>query len=79
MTSYPNSLVLCGHTHGGQVNLPWMWKKFTLMENIQYKQGLHALGNGRLAYISRGVGSVLTFRWFAPPEIVCITLREDQA
>jgi uncharacterized protein len=73
LQKYPGDLILCGHTHGGQVNLPWMWKKFTLLENMQYKHGL-LKENDKWIYISRGVGSVMPFRWFAMPEIVFITL-----
>lgn len=74
LNAYPSDIVLSGHTHGGQVNLPWLWKKFTLLENMKYKKGLFHVGNKWL-YVSRGVGSVMPFRWFAPPEIVTITLE----
>jgi predicted MPP superfamily phosphohydrolase len=74
LDQYPGDIVLSGHTHGGQINLPWLWKKLTLMENMQFKKGLKRL-NGKWLYISRGVGSVMPFRWFAPPEIVHITLE----
>lgn len=73
--NYPGNLVLCGHTHGGQINLPWLWKKFTVLENMKFKKGLFDL-DGKWLYVSRGVGSVMPFRWFAPPEIVTITLKE---
>lgn len=69
----PGDIILSGHTHGGQVNLPWMWKKFTLLENMDYKKGLIPLGK-RPLYISRGLGSVLPFRWFSPPELHLLTL-----
>lgn len=71
---YPADLILSGHTHGGQINLPLLWKKFTLMENQNYKQGLFHT-QGKKIYVSRGLGSVIPFRFFAPPEIVSITVR----
>ena len=74
LQSYPGDIVLCGHTHGGQVNLPWIWKKFTLLENMQFKNGLFYL-NDKWLYVSRGIGSVMPFRLFAMPEIVTITLE----
>jgi uncharacterized protein len=74
LESYPGDVLLCGHTHGGQINLPWMWKKFTLLENMQYKKGLHRVGS-KWVYISRGIGGVMSFRWFAMPELVLITLE----
>jgi predicted MPP superfamily phosphohydrolase len=77
LKGYPGHVVLCGHTHGGQVNLPWMWQKFTLLENMQFKKGLIDV-DGKQVYINRGIGSVLQFRWFAPPEILLLTLLNQE-
>lgn len=74
LLKYPGEVILCGHTHGGQVNLPWLWKKFTLMENPQFKRGLVRVLN-KWIYINRGVGSIMQFRWFAKPEILLLTLE----
>ena len=73
LKDYPGEIVLAGHTHGGQVNLPWMWKKFTALENISFKKGMIRYEN-KWMYVNRGLGSVLPFRWFSPPEILCLTL-----
>ena len=77
LQNYPGDIILSGHTHGGQINLPWMWKKFTLMEHMQYKKGLHHLGQKHL-YVNRGVGSVIPFRWFSPPELLILELKSCQ-
>lgn len=74
LKEYPGDIVLSGHTHGGQVNLPWLWKKFTLLENMQFKKGLLRFNN-KWVYINRGVGSVIPFRWFSPPELLLLTLE----
>jgi uncharacterized protein len=74
LLSSPGEVILCGHTHGGQVNLPWLWKKFTLMENPQFKRGLFRLED-KWMYVNRGLGSVIPFRWFAMPEILELTLE----
>lgn len=74
LKDYPGDVILSGHTHGGQVNLPWMWKKFTLLENMKFKKGLKQT-DGKWLYINRGLGSVLPFRWFSPPEILLLTLE----
>lgn len=76
LASYPGEIVLCGHTHGGQVNLPGMWKKFTCMEYPEFKQGLKKQGK-RWIYVNRGIGSVMCFRWFSPPELTFITLEKE--
>lgn len=74
LLQYPSQLFLSGHTHGGQVNLPFLWRKFTLMEHPHLKSGLHS-ANGKQIHISRGIGSIMHFRWFAPPHITLITLQ----
>lgn len=76
LKDYPGSLVLSGHTHGGQINLPWVSNKLTMMEDFRYKIG-RVEDPGKTAFISRGVGSVKPFRWNAPPELVLITLKGD--
>lgn len=73
LQDYRADLILCGHTHGGQVNLPWMWKKFTLLENERFKSGVLQHENKQVN-INRGVGSTMRFRWFAMPEISLIAL-----
>lgn len=67
-------IILCGHTHGGQINLPLIHKKITVMEHPQFKRGEFYL-NGKWIYVSVGIGSIMTFRWFAMPEIVFLTLK----
>ncbi len=74
LESYPGQLILCGHTHGGQVNLPWLWKKLTPLDNPIYKSGCVTLGDKQV-YTNRGLGGPLSFRWFSPPEILQLTLR----
>jgi uncharacterized protein len=70
---YPSDLILFGHTHGGQVNLPYIWKKITPLRDKRFKSGLIEMDN-RFLYINRGLGSTFPFRWFAPPEISKFTL-----
>lgn len=74
LIKYPGDIVLCGHTHGGQVNLPGLCKKFMLAEHQELKRGLHHF-NGKKVYINRGIGSVMPFRWFSIPELLLLTLK----
>ncbi|CCB90765.1 uncharacterized metallophosphoesterase CT_461 [Waddlia chondrophila 2032/99] len=76
LEAFPGDLILSGHTHGAQVNLPWIWNHFTLMEQPQYKRGLFSLGKKWL-YVNRGTGSVMPFRLFSTPEITEFTLKEN--
>jgi len=68
LIGHPCDLILSGHTHGGQVNLPWLWKKFTPIQNLSMKYG-YLKYRGYKIFVTRGVGSSEPFRWFAPPEI----------
>jgi uncharacterized protein len=74
LDNLPGNLVLSGHTHGAQVNLPFLWKKLTCMENHHFKKGLKKQGT-KWCYINKGIGSIMRFRWFAMPELTFITLR----
>lgn len=68
-------LMLSGHTHGGQVRLPF-WGALTLPPlGEHFVKGLFRLGSMQL-YVNRGLGTVgLPFRFDCPPEITEITLR----
>lgn len=71
---YPGSLLLAGHTHGGQVNLPGLARRFTYAEHPEFKRGLKKLGE-KWAYINRGLSASIKFRWCSPPELTLITLK----
>lgn len=67
-------LALCGHTHGGQIALPWGAPIFIPGGplNRQYSRGSHTLSGERrrMLLVSRGVGcSSLPVRLFAAPEV----------
>lgn len=71
-------LYLAGHTHGGQIRLPW-WGALVTMSAYgkRFEAGLYALDETRL-YVSRGIGMeglrLPRARFLAPPEIVLIEL-----
>ncbi len=71
---YPGQVILCGHTHGGQINLPLVWKRLTFIENMKYKRGLYNVQD-KCIYVNRGIGSTFRFRWFSIPEILYLTLE----
>lgn len=75
LRNYPGNVILSGHTHGGQVNLPILWKRFTRIEHLQFKCGLKAVGK-KWVYINRGISSVMKFRWFAKPEATLLILQK---
>lgn len=69
------TLVLSGHTHGGQVNLPFIGRPIVpsrFGERFAYG---HIVESGRHLIVSSGLGlSGLPVRFMVPPEIALITL-----
>ncbi len=64
------SLLLSGHTHGGQVNLHGLWTA-----RQPYLAGLFHVGACQL-YVSRGIGNIwVPLRVNAPPDVSLITVR----
>lgn len=67
-------LMLSGHTHGGQVRLPFLRPVFLPPLGKIYLEGHFRKGRTQL-YVNRGVGAVgLPFRLNCPPELTEITL-----
>jgi len=71
-------LFLCGHTHGGQVCLPFWGAVVTLTRyHKKYERGLYTV-DGVPMYVNRGVGSggggVPHVRFLARPEVAVIDL-----
>ncbi len=73
------SLMLSGHTHGGQVRLPFYGPITLPLMGKNYVEGLFRLGGMQL-YVNRGLGAIgVPFRFDCPPEITDITLRRATA
>jgi uncharacterized protein len=71
---YNVDLMLAGHTHGGQVRLPFMPPMFLPQYGVKYVEGWFRMGQTQL-YVNRGIGTVnLPFRLNCPPEITVFTL-----
>jgi hypothetical protein len=69
------SLMLSGHTHGGQVRLPFLPPLVLPPLGHKYVEGWFRFGNLQL-YVNRGLGTVgVPFRFDCPPEITLFTLR----
>jgi hypothetical protein len=69
-------LLLTGHTHGGQVRIPFIGPLTTMsMTGNRYSAGLYRLDQTVL-YVSRGYGtSLLPIRFHCPPEIAVFSFR----
>jgi predicted MPP superfamily phosphohydrolase len=70
-------LLLCGHTHGGQVALPSGPLLVHGAHGRLWPSGLHTLGPMQL-FVSRGLGAVeLPFRIGARPDVSLFRLRSE--
>ncbi len=74
-------LTVAGHTHGGQVVVPWLGPPMTLsgVPRVVAAGGLHDLGGNRI-YVSRGVGcergQAPRIRFLCPPELTLLTIGD---
>ncbi|NGM81512.1 metallophosphoesterase [Paenibacillus sp. 7124] len=82
----PADLVLSGHTHGGQVVLPYIGRRHVEAFYHIYSAGMFLWpkgdGTGKKAklLISRGFGTAhLPLRWNSPAELNILTLRRKGA
>ena len=71
-------LVLCGHTHGGQVRIPFLGPPILPVELREYSAGPYDLGATRL-YVNRGVGWLRRVRLFVRPEVTLHVLRQKSS
>ena len=73
------SLVISGHTHGGQVRVPMInWAPWVPCSGKKYKgpTGLIRESTGHWTFITKGIGtSVLPIRLACPPDIGILSLR----
>jgi predicted MPP superfamily phosphohydrolase len=72
------NLFLAGHTHGGQVRVPWndQFNIASVILGYPYTTGEYKIGDMTL-YITNGLASGTQARHFAWPEIVILTLRDQ--
>ncbi len=71
------SLTLAGHTHGGQVNLPFIGTPIVPSKFGQRYALGHVSEQGRHLFVSGGIGtSIVPVRFRVPPEIVILTLSQ---
>ncbi|MEK6397284.1 MAG: metallophosphoesterase, partial [Terriglobus sp.] len=70
-------LMLAGHTHGGQVRIPFLPAILLPAMGEKYVEGLLKVGNsGMQVYVNRGLGCMhLPFRFNCPPELTLLTLQ----
>jgi predicted MPP superfamily phosphohydrolase len=73
------TLTLAGHTHGGQVYVPFVGRPAIAAQFKDYAYG-HIVQDGRHMIVSSGLGlSNLPVRFLVPPEIALVNLSHAEA
>lgn len=72
------SLTLAGHTHGGQVKLPFLGRPVVPSKyGERYAIG-HVKENNRNLFVGSGVGtSIIPVRFCVPPEVIILTIKKS--
>jgi hypothetical protein len=71
--AFPWDLMLSGHTHGGQVIVPFVGPCFAPVVDKRYVAGLRAWGS-RQIHVTRGVGNLAGIRFRCRPEVAVLTI-----
>jgi predicted MPP superfamily phosphohydrolase len=68
-------LTLAGHTHGGQVRIPWLYHKMIpIRGDVAWNQGLYTFGEEKV-FVSSGIGEIgLPLRFLIPPSVDILEL-----
>ncbi len=76
--AFAYDLMLAGHTHGGQVRIPWLYQR-AIPTRGPFDNGLHVFPSGagdRLVYVTPGTGMVgVPMRFLMPPRIDILTIN----
>ncbi|KRE97094.1 hypothetical protein ASG89_30020 [Paenibacillus sp. Soil766] len=78
-SKYPIDLQLSGHSHGGQIRIPWYGSVFTPDLGQKYSMGLYNFDDSEFhVYTNRGIGTtLLPIRFNCRPEITVFVLESN--
>ncbi|RCW71841.1 metallophosphoesterase [Saliterribacillus persicus] len=76
---FPIDVQLSGHSHGGQIQVPFFGHIYTPVMAQKYVEGHYQIGEHPLSvYVSRGLGTTrLPYRFLCQPEINVYNLRRS--
>ena len=73
MQDFPWDLMLSGHTHGGQLWIPFIGAPFAPVRDKRFVKGLRRWRD-RWIHVTKGVGNIHGVRLNCPPEVSLVTL-----
>ena len=73
LKAYPWDVMLCGHTHGGQLALPLVGAPFAPVRDRRFIKGLHRWEE-RWIYVTKGVGNLYGMRLNCRPEVTLLSI-----
>jgi len=71
-------VMMSGHTHGGQVVVPFVGPPILPIHDRQFAAGMFRpdpRNGSRVLYVNRGIGHLMKVRFNCTPEITCFTIR----
>lgn len=83
MTSSSENFILSGHSHGGQVTMPFITNKILPTGAHKYVKGLYSeknvgINDSTKMYVSSGIGMTsIPLRFLNPPEIVVFNISAN--
>lgn len=80
-SAYPYHLQLSGHSHGGQIQIPFFGPLVTPPFAEKYVEGFYSIGEQESLqlYVNRGLGTTrLPFRFLSQPELAIFTLYNEK-
>lgn len=80
MTDYDIDLMLSGHTHGGQVRIPYYSESYLPPYGQIYQRGIYHFQNARntTLYVNSGLGTTfLPLRFLSLPELTKLSLTDN--
>lgn len=83
MTSSSENFILSGHSHGGQVTVPFITDKILPVGAHKYVKGLYSeknvgINDSTKMYVSSGIGMTsIPLRFLNPPEIVVFNISAN--
>jgi predicted MPP superfamily phosphohydrolase len=76
--SHRADLIVSGHTHGGQMRLPWRGSLSHMPQRLSknFDRGIFSVGKGTILAITHGIGETFVpLRLFTRPEIMVLETR----